>query len=317
VKTLHPAIHGALLAVRGDGAHTAALNEHGITPIDLVVVNLYPFEEVASSDASYAQTVENIDIGGPAMIRASAKNHAYVATLTSPDDYTPLLAELGANDGATTLEFRKRFAACAFARTAAYDAAIASWYCRALDITSPQRIAFSGRLAERLRYGENPHQNAALYLGGDARPGVATATQLQGKQLSYNNINDTDAAFELVCEFAPVDGAAVAIIKHANPCGVAIGRTLGEAYRHALACDPVSAYGGVIALNRELDAETAGQIVELFTEVIIAPMPPAAAARHVVTRTNEVAAGSAESTEPPLKPNHPSHNNITPITARG
>ncbi|MGI9399708.1 MAG: bifunctional phosphoribosylaminoimidazolecarboxamide formyltransferase/IMP cyclohydrolase, partial [Rhizobiaceae bacterium] len=257
VKTLHPAIHGALLAIRDDEEHSAAMDEHDITPIDLVIVNLYPFEEVAAANAPYAQTVENIDIGGPAMIRASAKNHAYVATVTSPDDYSGLAEALEANDCATTLDVRKWLAARAFARTASYDSEISNWYCRALDIETPDRIAIAGKLDETLRYGENPHQTAALYLGGKPRRGVATATQLQGKQLSYNNINDTDAAFELVSEFPPDEGAAIAIIKHANPCGVAVADTLADAYRSALACDPVSAFGGILAMNGELDAQTA------------------------------------------------------------
>ncbi|MEM7465155.1 MAG: bifunctional phosphoribosylaminoimidazolecarboxamide formyltransferase/IMP cyclohydrolase, partial [Pseudomonadota bacterium] len=286
VKTLHPSIHGALLAIRDDEDHAAAMDAHGIDPIDLVVVNLYPFEEVAASGASYAQSVENIDIGGPAMIRASAKNHAYVATLTSPDDYSGFVDALKQNEGSTPFEYRKKLAAQAFARTAAYDSAISSWYQQALDISTPERIAVSGRLEESLRYGENPHQTAALYLGGEPRYGVATAKQLQGKQLSYNNINDTDAAFELISEFPAKDGPAVAIIKHANPCGVAVGNTLEQAYKTALSCDPVSAFGGILALNGELDAQTAGQIIQLFTEVIIAPTVSDDAREIIATKKN-------------------------------
>ena len=271
VKTLHPSVHGALLGVRDDPEHVAAMSEHGIQPIDLVVVNLYPFEEVRNSGAHYASIVENIDIGGPAMVRASAKNHAYVAIVTDPADYKDVLDSIVANNGCLSYEFRKKLASKAFARTAAYDAAISGWFAEALEIETPDWRAFGGKLASVMRYGENPHQSAGFYLTGDKRPGVATATQLQGKQLSYNNINDTDAAFELVGEFDPVRTAAVAIIKHANPCGVAEGATLAEAYAKALACDPVSAFGGIVALNRILDAEAAEEIVKIFTEVIIAP----------------------------------------------
>jgi phosphoribosylaminoimidazolecarboxamide formyltransferase/IMP cyclohydrolase len=271
VKTLHPAVHGALLGIRDDPEHQGAMREHGIEPIDLVVVNLYPFEDVRRSGADYASIVENIDIGGPAMVRASAKNHAYVAIVTDPEDYAPLLSALEMNIGSLSLEFRQKLAAKAFARTAAYDAAISAWFAEALDIENPAWRAFGGKLESVMRYGENPHQQAGFYLTGDRRPGVATARQLQGKQLSYNNINDTDAAFELVGEFEPSRSAAVAIIKHANPCGVAEGRTLKEAYLKALACDPVSAFGGIVAMNRQLDAEAAEEIVKTFTEVIIAP----------------------------------------------
>ncbi len=271
VKTLHPLVHGGLLAVRDDPEHATAMEAHGILPIDLVVINLYPFEEVRFSGGDYASTVENIDIGGPAMVRASAKNHAYVAIVTDPADYEAVLAALDMNDGKLSLEFRKKLAAKAFARTAAYDAAISGWFAETLDIEHPAWRAFGGHLGPLMRYGENPHQQAGFYLTGDRRPGVATATQLQGKQLSYNNINDTDAAFELVAEFDPARTAAVAIIKHANPCGVAEGETLKEAYLKALACDPVSAFGGIVALNRPLDAEAAQEIAKVFTEVIIAP----------------------------------------------
>jgi phosphoribosylaminoimidazolecarboxamide formyltransferase/IMP cyclohydrolase len=271
VKTLHPAIHGGLLAVRDDPEHAAAMREHGIEGIDLVVVNLYPFEEVRFSGGDYPSIVENIDIGGPAMVRAAAKNHAYVAIVTEPGDYAAVLTALELNSGSLSLDFRKKLAAKAFARTAAYDAAISAWFAETLDIEQPAWRAFGGKLETVMRYGENPHQSAGFYVNGDRRPGVATARQLQGKQLSYNNVNDTDAAFELVGEFDPKTSAAVAIIKHANPCGVAVGDTLKEAYRKALACDPVSAFGGIVALNRMLDAEAAEEIVKVFTEVIIAP----------------------------------------------
>ncbi len=271
VKTLHPNVHGGLLAIRDDAEHVEAMKAHGIEAIDLSVINLYPFEEVRAKGGDYPTTVENIDIGGPAMIRASAKNHAYVTVVTDPSDYPDLVEALQADDGQTSYALRQRFAAKAYARTAAYDAVISNWFAEALAIETPDYRAIGGVLKEKMRYGENPHQSAGFYLTGEKRPGVATATLLQGKQLSYNNINDTDAAYELVAEFLPENAPAVAIIKHANPCGVATGPTLAEAYRRALACDPVSAFGGVIALNRTLDAETAEEIVKLFTEVIIAP----------------------------------------------
>lgn len=271
VKTLHPNVHGGLLAIRDDAEHQEAMRAHGIEAIDLSVINLYPFEEVRAKGGDYPTTVENIDIGGPAMIRASAKNHAYVTVVTDPTDYPELLEALQADDGQTSYALRQRFAAKAYARTAAYDAVISNWFAEALAIETPHYRAIGGTLKEKMRYGENPHQSAGFYLTGEKRPGVATATLLQGKQLSYNNINDTDAAYELVAEFLPENAPAVAIIKHANPCGVATGSTLLDAYKRALACDPVSAFGGVIALNQTLDAETAEEIIQLFTEVIIAP----------------------------------------------
>ncbi|SEB55335.1 IMP cyclohydrolase /phosphoribosylaminoimidazolecarboxamide formyltransferase [Nitratireductor aquibiodomus] len=271
VKTLHPGVHGGLLGIRDDADHASAMKEHDIAPIDLLVLNLYPFEEVRFGGGDYATTVENIDIGGPAMLRAAAKNHAYVAVVTEPSDYASILEALAENDGALPHRLRQELAAKAFARTAAYDAAISGWFAETLKVDAPDFRAVGGRLQEVMRYGENPHQKAGFYVTGESRPGVATATQLQGKQLSYNNINDTDAAFELVSEFSPERSAAVAIIKHANPCGVAEGATLREAYKKALACDPVSAFGGIVALNRPLDAEAATEIVKIFTEVIIAP----------------------------------------------
>ena len=271
VKTLHPKIHGGLLALRNDPNHAAAMAEHEIGAIDLLVVNLYPFEETIAAGADAATAIENIDIGGPAMIRAAAKNHGHVAVIVEPDDYSELLSALEAGSGATPLDLRRRLAAKAFARTATYDSAIANWFGAETNTQFPERISFAGKLAQSLRYGENPHQDAALYLTGNQRPGVATARQVQGKELSYNNINDTDAAFELVAEFDAERTAAVAIIKHANPCGVAEASTLAEAYKKALRCDPVSAFGGIVALNRPLDAEAAAEIVKIFTEVIIAP----------------------------------------------
>ena len=271
VKTLHPGVHGGILAVRGDSAHTEALRAHRIRPIDVVVVNLYPFEETVARGASFADCIENIDIGGPAMIRAAAKNHGDVVVVVEAADYAALLDEFARHGGMTTLDLRRRLAAKAFARTAAYDAAIANWFASELNQTAPDYRAMAGRLIEELRYGENPHQAASFYRVPEKRFGVATVRQVQGKQLSYNNINDTDAAYECVAEFDPARIAACAIIKHANPCGVAEGDDLATAYRKALACDPVSAFGGVVALNRALDASAARAITEIFTEVIIAP----------------------------------------------
>jgi phosphoribosylaminoimidazolecarboxamide formyltransferase/IMP cyclohydrolase len=271
VKTLHPLVHGGLLAIRDNPEHRSAMAAHGIAPIDLLVVNLYPFEATVAKGADFDTCIENIDIGGPAMIRAAAKNHADVAVIVEPADYGTLLETMQANNGATTLELRRKLAAKAYARTATYDAAISNWFAQQLADPAPDYRAVGGRLAEALRYGENPHQAAAFYRTPDVRTGVATARQVQGKQLSYNNINDTDAAYECVAEFDPKRTAACAIIKHANPCGVAEGGSLLDAYRKALACDPVSAFGGIVALNRKLDAEAARAITEIFTEVIIAP----------------------------------------------
>jgi phosphoribosylaminoimidazolecarboxamide formyltransferase / IMP cyclohydrolase len=271
VKTLHPKVHGGLLAIRDNAQHAAAMQAHGIRPIDLLVVNLYPFEATVASNAGFDTCIENIDIGGPAMIRAAAKNHTDVAVVVDTGDYAVVLAELAQHGGATTFALRKKLAAKAYARTAAYDAAISNWFADRLDDPAPAWRAVGGHLAEPLRYGENPHQSAAFYRTPERRPGVATGRQLQGKQLSYNNINDTDAAYECVAEFDPARTAACVIVKHANPCGVAEGASLLEAYRKALACDPVSAFGGIVAVNRSLDAEAARAITEIFTEVIIAP----------------------------------------------
>lgn len=271
VKTLHPNVHGGLLALRDNPEHKAAMETHDIGAIDILVVNLYPFEATVARGGNYDEAVENIDIGGPAMIRAASKNHAYVTVIVDPEDYTSLLAELDAHDGASTLAFRKTLAQRAFARTAAYDAAVSNWMAQTIEEPAPRRRAFAGTLAQTLRYGENPHQSAAFYHDGSGRPGVATAQQLQGKELSYNNINDTDAAFELVAEFDPADGPACAIIKHANPCGVARGDTLLEAYGRAYDCDRTSAFGGIVALNTPLDGDTAQAITSIFTEVVIAP----------------------------------------------
>jgi phosphoribosylaminoimidazolecarboxamide formyltransferase / IMP cyclohydrolase len=271
VKTLHPKVHGGLLAIRDNAEHAQAMKAHGIAPIDLLVVNLYPFEATVDKGAGFEECIENIDIGGPAMIRAAAKNHDDVAVVVESQDYQAVLDELAANQGATTLTLRRRLAAKAYARTAAYDAAISNWFAGQLKIDAPDFRAFGGRLIQALRYGENPHQTAAFYRTPDKRPGVSTARQLQGRELSYNNINDTDAAYECIAEFDPRRTAACVIVKHANPCGVAEGADLVSAYRKALACDSTSAFGGIIALNRTLDADAARAIVEIFTEVIIAP----------------------------------------------
>jgi phosphoribosylaminoimidazolecarboxamide formyltransferase / IMP cyclohydrolase len=270
VKTLHPKVHGGLLAVRDDKAHAHAMNEHGIVPFDVLYVNLYPFEATVARGADFDTCVENIDIGGPAMIRAAAKNYGWIAVATDAEDMAAILGQAKTHGG-TTLALRQRLAAKAFARTGAYDAAISAWYAEQLEDKAPAWRALGGKLKQSLRYGENPHQGAAFYVTGERRYGVAAATQLQGKELSYNNLNDTDAAFELVAEFDPKQTAAVAIIKHANPCGVAEGASLLDAYSRALECDPVSAFGGIVALNRRLDKAAAEAIAEIFTEVVIAP----------------------------------------------
>ena len=271
VKTLHPIVHGGLLGLRDK--HADAMQEHGIEGIDLLVCNLYPFEATVAKGAPFDEVIENIDIGGPAMTRSAAKNHDWVTVVVDVEDYAAVLAELDANGGATTLNLRRRLAQTAYARTAAYDAAVSNWFATQLEDqeTPPRRRAFAGTLRQSLRYGENPHQAAAFYTTGEKRPGVSNAEQLQGKELSYNNISDTDAAYELIAEFDASAHAACAIIKHANPCGVALGSSLKEAYEKALACDPVSAFGGNVAFNRPLDGATAELITKLFTEVIIAP----------------------------------------------
>ena len=271
VKTLHPNVHGGLLAIRNNADHAKSMKDHGIAPIDLLVVNLYPFEATVDKGASEEECIENIDIGGPAMIRAAAKNHDDVAVVVEPSDYQAVLDELAANQGATTLALRKRLAAKAYARTAAYDSAISNWFAARLKIDAPDFRTVGGKRIQALRYGENPHQNAAFYKTPEKRPGVATARQLQGKELSYNNINDTDAAYECIGEFDAKRTAACVIVKHANPCGVAEGSDLASAYRKALACDSTSAYGGIIAFNRTLDADAANAVAGIFTEVIIAP----------------------------------------------
>src|ERR1700709_1842658 len=271
VKTLPPKVHGGLLAIRDNAEHADAMKAHGIAPIDLLVVNLYPFEATVDKGAGFEECIENIDIGGPAMIRAAAKNHDDVAVVVEPQDYQAVLDELAAHKGATTLALRRRLAAKAYARTAAYDAAISNWFAGVLKSDAPDFRSIGGRLIQPLRYGENPHQTAAFYRTPDRRPGVATARQLQGRELSYNNINDTDAASECLAEFDATRTAACVIVKHANPCGVAEGVDLVGAYRKALACDSTSAYGGIVALNRTLDADAARPITAAFHQAITPP----------------------------------------------
>ena len=263
VKTLVPQVHGGLLGRRDDPAHLAEMLAHSIAPIDLVAVNLYPFEATMEAGAGFDDCIENIDIGGPAMIRSAAKNFASVVVCTAPAQMAQVMAA-----GGSTAEMRREFAAAAYARTAAYDTAIASWFAGQLGQEFPPRLTFSGTLAQTLRYGENPHQKAGFYLDGTARPGIATARQVQGKELSYNNLNDTDAAFECASEF---EAPTVVIVKHANPCGVAQGATLAEAWDLALRCDPVSAFGGIVAVNRRLDVAAAERMAAIFSEVVIAP----------------------------------------------
>ena len=269
VKTLQPIIHGGILAVRGNADHEAAMIEHGIKSIDLVIVNLYPFEKVAADAKEFEECIENIDIGGPALIRAAAKNHAFVTVVIDPSDYGKLKTELILNNGSISKEYRMRCAAKAFSLTGVYDAAISNWFNHQISEPLSKRFVFGGVIKEKLRYGENPHQIAAFYRNQDSRPGIASAKQLQGKELSYNNLNDTDAAFELVAEYS--SRPACVIVKHANPCGVALGDDLCEAYKRAVSCDQESAFGGVIAFNQLLDAVTAEECIKLFSEVIIAP----------------------------------------------
>jgi phosphoribosylaminoimidazolecarboxamide formyltransferase/IMP cyclohydrolase len=290
VKTLHPVVHGGLLSLRDKPDHAQAMTAHGIEGIDLLVSNLYPFEATVARGAGFEETIENIDIGGPAMTRSAAKNHEWVTVVVDTEDYKAVLGEMAANAGATSLALRRKLAQIAFARTAAYDAAVSNWFAGEMakdgEKNPPRRRAIGGHLRQPLRYGENPHQQAAFYVTGEKRYGVSTAQQLQGKELSYNNINDTDAAYELVAEFDPNVSAACAIIKHANPCGVALGRDLADAYRKALACDPVSAFGGVLAFNRKLDGVTAEEISKLFTEVIVAPDADDDARRILAAKKN-------------------------------
>ena len=285
VKTLHPAVHGGLLAVRGNASHEAAIGAQDIHPIDLLVVNLYPFEAALGTGKAFGEMVEVIDIGGPAMIRSAAKNHAGVAVIVDPSDYATVIADVTSSGGATSPALRKRLAAKAFSRTAAYDAAIAGWLTGEAGESAPAFRSFAGHLKQALRYGENPHQTAALYATVPPEPGVVTARRVQGKELSYNNIGDADAALELAAELAG-QGAAIAIIKHANPCGVAVADSPLTAYVRALLCDPVSAFGGIVASSRRLDGDTAAEIVKLFTEVVIAPSADDAALKVFAGKPN-------------------------------
>jgi phosphoribosylaminoimidazolecarboxamide formyltransferase/IMP cyclohydrolase len=268
VKTLHPGVHGGLLALREHSEHLSQMQQHGIAPIDLLIVNLYPFEATIARDATAEAAIEQIDIGGPAMIRSGAKNHAYVTVITDPHDYPLLQEELNINQGHTTLSFRQIMASKAFARTGMYDAAISQWFSKQLGTECPEKLVIGASRLHTLRYGENPHQRAALYITSTSSVTIATAEQIQGKELSYNNIYDADAALMLVSEF---EQPAAAIIKHANPCGAAIGDTIADAYIKAYASDPISAFGGIVALNRPLNAETARHIEKLFVEVVVAP----------------------------------------------
>lgn len=269
VKTLHPRIHGGILQRRDLKSHQDEATKHNIPSIDLVVVNLYQFRQTVAKGADFETCIENIDIGGPAMVRSAAKNHASVAVVTSPSQYDAVLAEMEGNNGGTSLAFRKKLAAAAFAHTADYDSAVSTWFAAQVGDDYPDSLTLAASKQQALRYGENPHQTAAFYVYNRDIPGVASAIQIQGKELSYNNIGDTDAAFELVSEFT--ESPAVAIIKHANPCGVATGPDLVTAYRQAFACDTVSPFGGIIACNRPLDGAVAKAITEIFSEVVIAP----------------------------------------------
>ena len=283
VKTLHPVIHGGLLGRRG--TDEAVMEEHGIEPIDMLVVNLYPFEQtIAREDASIDDAIENIDIGGPAMIRAASKNHDGVAVIVEPDDYETVLDDL--KNDKLSLESRRRLAAKAYAHTASYDTAITKYLSKSLgDDALGQRYLYSGNLSERMRYGENPHQSAAFYVDQQVPAGsLAAARQLQGKALSYNNIADSDAALECVKQF---ENPACVIVKHANPCGVAVADNISDAYEKAFMTDPTSAFGGIIAFNRALDAKTAAAIVaRQFVEVIVAPAIDADAAEIVAAKKN-------------------------------
>ncbi len=283
VKTLHPAIHGGILARRDNTADQAVLQTHEIRPIDLVIGNLYPFQRAVAAGAPFDECIEQIDIGGPALIRAAAKNHEHVVVVTDPADYSDLLEQLETNEGSTRPEFRRSLAAKAFAHTAAYDAAIAQWFTRLANREFPDTLMITGKLKQRLRYGENPHQQAAVYTTEPAEAGICGAEQIQGKGLSYNNLADSQAAWELVNEF---ERPAVAIIKHANPCGVAERQTLADAYAAALECDSVSAFGGIVAVNQTIDLTAAEAITKVFTEVVIAPNIDADAREVLARKTN-------------------------------
>ena len=271
LKTLHPSVHGGLLAVRDEKSHLEAMEAHKIKEIDLLIVNLYPFAETVKSGADYNHCIENIDIGGPAMIRAAAKNFKYVTTVVDSQDYGDLIDELNVNNGCTSYTFRQKLSQNAFSLTANYDAMVSTWMLEQAGHTQPRRLSFSAALSQNLRYGENPHQSASFYVDESINTGIGAAYQIQGKELSYNNINDADAALELVNEFTESDGAAAVIIKHANPCGVGVANNLVEAYKAALHCDTTSAFGGIVAVNQIIDEESAREITKVFTEVVIAP----------------------------------------------
>ena len=271
LKTLHPTVHGGLLAVRDEKSHLEAMEAHKIKEIDLLIVNLYPFAETVKSGADYNHCIENIDIGGPAMIRAAAKNFNYVTTVVDSQDYGDLIDELNVNNGCTSYTFRQKLSQNAFSLTANYDAMVSTWMLEQAGHIQPRRLSFSAALSQNLRYGENPHQSASFYVDESINSGIGAAYQIQGKELSYNNINDADAALELVNEFTESDGAAAVIIKHANPCGVGVANNLVEAYKAALHCDTTSAFGGIVAVNQIIDEESAREITKVFTEVVIAP----------------------------------------------
>ena len=271
LKTLHPTVHGGLLAVRDEKSHLEAMEAFKIKEIDLLIVNLYPFAETVKSGADYNHCIENIDIGGPAMIRAAAKNFKYVTTVVDSQDYGDLIDELNVNNGCTSYTFRQKLSQNAFSLTANYDAMVSTWMLEQAGHIQPRRLSFSAALSQNLRYGENPHQSASFYVDESINSGIGAAYQIQGKELSYNNINDADAALELVNEFTESDGAAAVIIKHANPCGVGVANNLVEAYKAALHCDTTSAFGGIVAVNQIIDEESAREITKVFTEVVIAP----------------------------------------------
>ena len=271
LKTLHPSVHGGLLAVRDEKSHLEAMEAHKIKEIDLLIVSLYPFAETVKSGADYNHCIENIDIGGPAMIRAAAKNFKYVTTVVDSQDYGDLIDELNVNNGCTSYTFRQKLSQNAFSLTANYDAMVSTWMLEQAGHIQPRRLSFSAALSQNLRYGENPHQSASFYVDESINSGIGAAYQIQGKELSYNNINDADAALELVNEFTESDGAAAVIIKHANPCGVGVANNLVEAYKAALHCDTTSAFGGIVAVNQIIDEESAREITKVFTEVVIAP----------------------------------------------
>ena len=285
VKTLHPRVHGALLGSIDSDIHRAEMEEYNIQPIDLLIVNLYPFSETVASGSSYDTCIENIDIGGPAMLRAAAKNHKFVNVVTEVEDYQVLLTELEKNEGQTSFDFRRNLALAAYSRTASYDSAVANWF-RNHATKKTKSYTLSGNLVQNLRYGENPHQTASFYKKDGNTFGVTSSIMIQGKELSYNNINDADAAINLALEFESEADAACVIVKHANPCGVAVGRTVKQAYLSALKCDRQSAFGGIVAFNKTLDEEATKSLIKIFTEVVIAPNVTEAAKKVFAKKKN-------------------------------